>query len=388
MLSFKNRSPLLLYIFSLSAIGLIFISLSSLSEAQSLSPDPYFFFKKQIIWLVVAIVSFVAASKIKIEFIKSISIYFYLLSLLLLLVVLLPQFTSKILGARRWLNFYGLFGIQPSEIFKISTILFFPHLFSQPERKNIKNLLLFLLPPFVLIILEPNLSTAVLVTTIIFSIYYLAGGKIIPLFALCSLLIAISLVLISTSSYRSSRLQAMLSPNDQKNSYHNHQISLALASGGIFGKGFANSDQKYRFIPKIATDSIMSIIAEELGFFGSSSVILLFILLVNYLSRLSQKIPDQYQALIIGGTCSWIAIQALINLSAIVAVIPLTGIPLPFVSYGGSSLVSIFTALGLVHNIEKHHNHLLYSNHAYSPNHYHRHPPHSRHRINSPAKTG
>lgn len=383
MLKPKPFSPLIILTSSLITIGLIFISLSTLTEASSLSSDPYFFLKKQALWLIVGIVCFLISSRLNLDLLNRLAIPVYYFSLVLLIIVLLPSLGIKVFGARRWLNLGGLFGLQPSEFFKLVSIIFFPYLFSTESNRNLKKLLLYLGIPFILIILEPNLSTAILIAALIISIYYLSGGEIIPLFVLCLLLIFISLGLIATSPYRLSRLQALISPENSSPSYHQHQVSLALASGGIFGKGFANSDQKYKFVPKISTDSILAIIGEELGFIGILVILFLFLSLINHLAKISQRIPNHFHSLVVSAVASWIALQTLINISAIVALIPLTGIPLPFISYGGSSLVTLLSAIGLVYNIEKHHYFLLYSKHEAPPNCYHRHPPHSSHRTNS-----
>ncbi|MPM87764.1 putative peptidoglycan glycosyltransferase FtsW [bioreactor metagenome] len=242
--------------------------------------------------------------------------------------------------------------------------------------------------PFILIIIEPNLSTAILISAISISLYYLGGGQIKSLFLFCGFLILVSLILVLTSPYRSARLKTMLDPQQNQNtaSYHSNQITLTLASGGFFGKGFANSDQKYSFLPKISTDSILAVIGEEAGFIGLFSIIIIYISLISYLFKLANIVPDNFQSLIVSGTALWIAYQALINISAIAGIIPLTGVPLPFISYGGSSLTTLAAAVGLIHNIEKNNLTLLYSNHESKDNkdnHHHRHSSHSSHRTNS-----
>ena len=225
------------------------------------------------------------------------------------------------------------------------------------------------------------------ITNFIISIFYLSGGKVIPLFLLCLGLIGLSFILIINSPYRLARLQTFLNPDQEleTTSYHNSQIILSLSSGGFFGKGFANSDQKYRFLPKISTDSILAIIGEETGFLGTFTLILIYILLLTYLIKLASLVhQDTFSSLLVAGIACWIGYQGLINISAIANIIPLTGVPLPFVSYGGSSLLTLMTAIGLVRNVEKNHSLLLYSdNDQTKKNHYHhRHSSHSRSRTN------
>jgi len=387
----KTKSPLLFLVFSLIFIGLIFISISSLSEANSTIGDKFFFIKKQGFWLALGLVAFYITSKIKIETIKKFSFIFYLASILGLILVLIPGLGNQALGARRWLNL-GFTSIQPSEMLKLSSVIYFAYLFSKEEKRHIKNLILYLGIPFILIIIEPNLSTAILVSAIVGSIYYLSGGDVMPLFGIVSIILVLSIPLIFLSPYRSARLKTFLEPqqNQETSSYHSNQIILTLSSGGLFGKGFANSDQKYKFLPKISTDSILAVIGEEIGFIGLFAVLLIYLSLINYLLKFSQTIENPFQSLLVSGTACWIAYQSLINISAIAALIPLTGVPLPFISYGGSSLLTLFVAIGLVRNVEKNQKMLLYSKSDHSQNkkddHHHRDTSHPSPRAHSTTK--
>lgn len=375
----RAKSPLLLLTALLIGIGLAFISISSLAEANSAFGDKFFFIKKQGLWLCLGLIVFFVTSNIKIATIKKISSILYIGSLVCLILVFIPQIGSQNLGAKRWINL-GVIGIQPSELLKFTSIIYFSFLFSRPHQRNIKTLIVHLSLPFALIIAQPNLSTAILVSAIVISIYYLAGGKIIPLFALCLILTLVSTLLIFISPYRSQRLQTLLSPNQGQNeSYHHHQIVYALASGGWTGKGFGSSDQKYRFIPKISTDSILAVIGEETGFLGLVLIFSLYFSLINHLFRLSSVLQNQFHSLVCAGIACWIAYQSLINVGAIVAIIPLTGVPLPFISYGGSSLLSLLAATGIVYNIEKQATSLLYSVNGKKNHRHHRKSLYPRH---------
>ena len=375
----RNKSPLLLLTAILIGVGLTFISISSLAEANSAFGDKFFFIKKQGLWLCLGLIVFYVTSNIKIDTIKKISSILYISSLICLILVFVPQIGSQNLGAKRWINL-GVIGIQPSEILKFTSIIYFSFLFSRPHQRNIKTLVIHLSLPFILIMAQPNLSTAILVSAIVISIYYLAGGKILPLFTLCLILTLISTLLIFISPYRNRRLQTLLSPQQsQDESYHHHQIVYALASGGWMGKGVGSSDQKYRFIPKISTDSILAVIGEETGFFGLLLIFYLYLSLINHLFRLSSVLQNQFHSLICAGIACWIAYQSLINVGAIVAIIPLTGVPLPFISYGGSSLLSLLAAIGIVRNIEKQAGSLLYSVNDKKDHRHHRKSLYPRH---------
>ncbi len=374
----------IVYASILSFIGLLFIASASLFEAQNTTGDQYFYLKKQIIWLIIGFISLFIVSKIKIDFFINNSFRFYLFSLITLVLVLIPGIGTKALGARRWIDF-GLINFQPSELFKFTGTIFFSYLFSLPEKRNLKNLALYLGIPLLLIVVEPNLSTTVMVAAIMFSIYYLSGAEITSLFSAASVITIASLLLIFISPYRLARVKTLLNQqSDQNLNYHSEQIILSLASGGWSGKGFANSDQKYNFLPKISTDSILAIIGEEIGFVGLLLITYVFLLLISRIIHISQVSPILFEKLLLSGIACWIAYQGLINFAAIVSLIPLTGIPFPFIAYGGSSLITIFAALGLVINIEKKYASLLYSKHDSPKKDYsHRNPPHSRHRIHS-----
>jgi cell division protein FtsW len=384
-MSKQKRSPLIILIFSLIVIGFTFVSISSLTEANNTVGDRFYFLRKQGFWIIISLLAFFLFSKIKLNLIKKLSALFYLFSIICLILVLIPGLSNSILGARRWLNL-GPLSFQPSELLKLSSVIYFANLFSQESKKTFFNLLIYLIGPFILIILEPNLSTALLIFAISISMFYLSGGKITPIITLCSCFILLAFILVITSPYRLNRLQTLINPQETESSYHNDQIILSLSSGGFFGKGFANSDQKYRFLPKVSTDSILAIIGEEMGFLGTFTILIIYTLLVTHLIKTSSLIKDQFTSLIISGTACWITFQALINIAAIANVIPLTGVPLPFISYGGSSLITLMVAIGLTHNIEKKYGLLLYSDND-QKNHNHRHSFNSGPRTHSSTST-
>ena len=281
-------SPLITYASVLSFIGLLFIASSSLFEAEKTIGDPYFFLRKQIIWLAIGFICMFITSKIKIDFFIKNSFNFYLLSLIPVVAVLIPSIGTRVLGARRWIDL-GFINFQPSELFKFTSIIFFSYLFSLPEKRNLKSLAFYLGIPLILIVIEPNLSTTVMIAAIVFSIYYLSGAEIVSLFSAGLVITLCSLALIAISPYRLARVKTLLNEQDNQDlNYHSEQIILSLASGGLTGKGFANSDHKYKFLPKISTDSILAIIGEETGFIGLSLVTYLFMLLISRLIRISQ----------------------------------------------------------------------------------------------------
>lgn len=380
----KDKSFLTTLVLFLVSIGFTFVSISSLTEANNTAGDKFYFLKKQGFWILVSLLALFIFSKLKTKFLQQIASIIYFGSIIGLILVLIPGLSNQALGARRWLNL-GILSFQPSELFKFTSIIYFALLFSQESKRNLINLIVHLAIPFTLIILEPNLSTAILTSAIIISMYYLAGGKIMPLFIFCLTLIVVCFGLIVSSPYRSARLQTLINPEEnQTSSYHSNQILLSIASGGIFGKGFANSDQKYRFLPKISTDSILAIIGEETGFVGIFVILVIYVLLISYLIKTASIVKeDQFSSLLVCGVACWIAYQSLINISAIASIIPLTGVPLPFISYGGSSLVTLMAAIGLVRQVEKKHSLLLYSDNDVDK----KKDPHHRNSLDSSHRT-
>lgn len=360
------------YTLLLTTIGLFFISISSLFEAQKSLGDPNFFIKKQILWIILGIFTMTITSKINLDFLRRHSFTLYLISISLLVLVLIPSIGQKALGASRWINL-GFISFQPSEFFKLISIIFFPALFTSQDKTGFKHLLIFLLPAFTLIVLEPNLSTALLCTAIIVSAYYLSGGPLLPIFISFLIFSLLGTGLIISSDYRKARFNTLI--NSQKNddlNYHSQQIIISLSSGGLSGKGLANSEQKYKFLPKISTDSILAIIGEETGFIGLLALTYIYISFITYLFKLANIVTLMFEKVLISTFACWLAYQALINFSAIVSLIPLTGIPFPFISYGGSSLLSLMATCGLIVNIERKYNHDKKDTH-------HWHPSHSRH---------
>lgn len=350
----KQRNFILPIAYILVAIGFIFVSLSSLSEANSISSDKFLLVKKQLLWILTGSVSFLIASKINLKLLQKYSTHLFILSVISLILVLIPNFSQSILGAKRWLQL-GPISFQPTEIFKLISIIYFSALFSKEKTRNIQSLLFSITIPLFLIMAEPSMSTTILISAITLSIYYLYGANTIQLSLLCLLGATLSFIIVLLSPYRNARLNTLLNPQNDPSgsSYHSKQNILALASGGLFGKGIGNSKQKYSFLPQLSTDSIFAIIGEETGFVGSTIILSLYFLLINSIFSISKNSKNQFHQLLCSGTACWIAYQSIVNTAAISAVIPLTGIPLPFISYGGSSLICLLFSIGLVYNIYK-----------------------------------
>ncbi len=276
-----------------------------------------------------------------------------LLSILLLLAVFIPGLGISGGGAHRWLRL-GFLTIQPAEIIKLTGVIFLASIFEKKIRFLPFLILVFGITLITAILQRDLGSTIVFVTTSAF-IYFSAGGSIWHFLAALPVVTLGLVGLIFTSSYRSKRILAFLDPfsDPQGFTYHISQVLIALGSGGLFGLGLGHSRQKFEYIPEVSTDSIFGIIGEELGFVGASLVIILFATVVLRGFKIAQNCQDNFGKILAIGLTSWLGIQVIINLSSMTALLPLTGVPLPFISYGGSALVVNLTAVGILLNISK-----------------------------------
>ena len=334
-------------------LGIIAVADSSAPLALNTFSDSFYFVRQQLIWAGIGLVLLFTALKIHYSFWKKIAYPLFGLSVLFLILVLVPGLSTKIYGARRWLDF-GLFTFQPYEVVKLSLIVLFAK-FAEEKRKIWFYLLLLALVAL-LIMLEPDLGTTVIVLLIGFAQIFISGANVLYILAGLvggGLLGALAIIF---SSYRRERLLTFLNSTTDPlgSSYHIRQILLAVGSGGLFGVGLGQSRQKYLFLPEVATDSVFAIIAEEIGFVGAIILIGLFTLFIYRMFKIAGRAPDVFARVIAVGVVSWIGGQMILNIAAMTAVVPLTGIPLPFFSYGGSHLTMQLLAIGILLNISRH----------------------------------
>ncbi len=343
---------LLILIFSFVALGLISVADVSIPQALNMTGDRFFFLKQQAVWSVIGLIVLVTASKIHYSFWEKIATPFFGISILLLLVVLLPSLGFSALGARRWIPL-GFFSVQPSEIIKLSLCIYLAKVAS----KNMKLLSYFV--PFVLVaslvMLQPDLGTTMVIAFIGLSQIFVSGVNLLYFGGALITGAVTVLGLILLSPYRKDRLLTFFEVTRDPfgKSYHIRQILLALGSGGIFGVGLGASRQKYLFLPEASTDSIFAVIAEELGLVGAMVIIGLFAYFVFKGMKIAVRAPDKFSQVLSVGITVWVGSQAFLNIASMVALTPLTGIPLPFFSYGGSSLVMILAACGILLSVSR-----------------------------------
>ncbi|MFH0943055.1 MAG: putative lipid II flippase FtsW [Candidatus Beckwithbacteria bacterium] len=343
---------LLILVLILSLFGLVMVYNASTFEAFQLYGDKYHFLTSQVRWLGFGLISLLIARLIPIPLIQKIAPIFFGFTFLLLILVLIPGIGDSTLGARRWINL-GSFSLQPTELVKLSLSIYLSAWLI--KRRPFWAYLLILGLVLGLVMLQPDLGTAMVIIFSSVVVYYVSGANWLYLLLLGALGSLSGLGLILTSAYRKARLLTFFNPATDPlgSSYHIRQALITIGSGGWFGVGLGQSKQKYQFLPQVTTDSIFAVIAEEIGFFGSVILITVLFWLIYKAFRIARLAVDDFSRLLAASIASWFAIQITINLAAMLALIPLTGVPLPFISYGGSSLVVNLAAIGLLINISR-----------------------------------
>ncbi|SES62445.1 cell division protein FtsW [[Clostridium] polysaccharolyticum] len=355
--NYYDYSLLFLTVF-LSCFGLVMIYSTSAYTAQVKFSDEAYFLKKQLVAVIAGVIAMVAVSKMDYHILmKKLPVLpvklvtaGYFIAIGLQVFVLL--FGKEVNGAKRWINLGPLGTFQPSEVSKVVTIVFVAYIVNLLPRSlnrmgGFIRVMVFLLPVIGLIAAE-NLSTALVVSAISVGICFVASKKkwYYLVFGIV-FIAAVAAYIAFGDAFRSIRIQVWLDVENHTQGFQILQGLYAIASGGLFGTGLGNSMQKLGFIPESHNDMIFSIICEELGLFGAVAVILLFVLLIWRLFIISINAPDLYGGLICTGILIHIAVQVIINVAVVSNSIPSTGIPLPFISYGGTSIAILLAEMGL-----------------------------------------
>lgn len=343
----------------LLTIVLTFFGILMVYDASSVSAfrdfgDQYHFIRDQAVWAALGIIILFVFSLIDYHFWKKLALPLLFITMLLLIAVLIPGIGIKTQGASRWLDF-KFFILQPTEFAKISLSIYLAAWFSRKEKGRLWAFLALLTVFLGLVILQPDMGTALILGLTSISIYFLSGANIFHFLVILPIFFMLSVIFVKLAPYRTARILTFLDPlrDPQGASYHITQVLIALGSGGLMGLGLGQSRQKYEYLPESTTDSIFAIIGEEIGFIGSLILITLFLLLFFRCFKIAKEAKDNFGKLLAGGLASFLAIQTLINIGAQVTILPLTGVPLPFISYGGSSLITNLAAIGIILNISK-----------------------------------
>ncbi len=344
---------ILINVVILVIIGLIMVYDSSVVQAFRDYQDKYFYIKQQLIWVALGLSGLAFFSFFDYHFFRKLAVPFFLLSFLLLLAVFIPGLGILAGGAHRWLKI-GPVTIQPTEIIKLSSIIFLSYLFE--KRARLVPFLAVVIPISLIIgLFQKDLGSTIVFFLTALAIYIISGAQL-KYFLLVGPISLLGFILfILSSTYRKNRIAAFLDPfsDPQGYSYHIAQVLIALGSGGLTGLGLGQSRQKFEYIPEVTTDSIFAIVGEEFGFLGCLVLIGLLTYLIYQGFKIAQNAQDDFGKILAFGLTIWLGIQSIINLAAMVALIPLTGVPLPFISYGGSALLANLIAVGILLNISR-----------------------------------
>lgn len=349
---------LLLTVVALTVFGLFIIYDASSFVAFRDFADKYHYLKEQFFWIILGMIGLTIFSFFDYHKLYNLALPILIVSFVLLILVFVPGLGLHLLGARRWIDL-KFFTLQPTEFAKLALAIYLSAWFSNKERRTFWAFCLLLGSILSLVMLQPDMGTAAIILAEGLAIYFLSGASLSYFLVLVPAVSLIGLILIKLAPYRAARLATFLDFNQspQTYSYHVRQILIALGSGGLTGVGLGNSLQKYAYLPENTTDSIFAIIGEEIGFLGASFIIVLFMIVVWRGFFIAIHAKDNFGKLLAGGITTFLAFQVLINLAAQTALVPLTGIPLPFVSYGGSALIMNLIAIGILLNISRHTHH-------------------------------
>jgi len=342
--------------------GLVVLSSASGPLGYQKFGDSYHYVKHQLLYgLVPGILLLFVCLKINYSFWRKRAVPLMVVTLILLLLVFIPGIGAEYGTAKSWINIGG-FSFQPAELLKL-TFLFYlaAWLEARGERKmqdinsGLMPFLIILCVVMLLIALQPDIGTMSIVVFSALAVYFIAGARWLHMYILGGGGGLLFFLLIKLAPYRSARFMTFLHPelDPQGIGYHINQALLAIGSGGILGLGLGHSRQKFQYLPEVAGDSIFAVIAEELGLIIAMLVVIAFIILFIRGFKIAQGAKDNFGRYLAVGIVTWFTFQALVNIGSMVGIMPMTGVPLPFISYGGSSLAISLAAVGILLNIDK-----------------------------------
>jgi cell division protein FtsW len=353
--------PLLISVVALVAIGVVMVYSASSVRSYISTSDPGSQGFQQGIWAAIGLVLMVGVSRADFRVLRSAAIPIFVATLVLLAVVLIPGIGISANGSQRWLSLPGIGAFQPAELAKLAVCLYLAHWLDRrgTEARGLWNglvpFVILVAPGFLLIALEPDLGTAGVYAAASLAIFFMAGANLFYLSAVGGAVIGAAYLMVTQTSYQLQRIDSFLDPfrDPLHTGYNAVQSLMALALGGISGAGLGASRQKYLYLPAPSTDFIFAIIGEEWGLIGTLTVLALFVMVAYQGYRIAIKAPDTFSGLLAAGITTWLVAQASINMMVVTALLPVTGIPLPFISYGGSALIINLVAIGILLSISR-----------------------------------
>ena len=349
---------ILVAVVGLASIGILMVySSSAMRGYLSSANDTFAIVGPQIQWALLGLVAMVAMMRVDYRYLRLVSVPFFVVALALLVLVFVPQLNIVVGGSARWLRLGPLPAIHPAEIAKLALIIYLAHWMAK-RGTRIRSLwggtvpfLIIVLPVIALVFKEPDLGTTIVITLTVFTVFFVAGANLAHLGLLAAGVLT-AVVMVGLRGYQMDRIRTWLDPWSDAlgDGFHTVQGLLALGAGGLTGTGLGDSRV---FVPNAFNDFIFAVVGQEFGFIGAGAVIVLFLVLAYAGVRTSLAAPDTFGALLAAGITGWLCLQAFINIGVVVTLIPITGITLPFISAGGSSLIISFAAVGILLSISR-----------------------------------
>lgn len=356
----KTSSTMVAIVLVLLSLGIVMLASTSTVKGSTSFGDPHYFLKRQLVWLFISLVVAVVLSRFDYHWWHKSAMPLAAVAVLLLAMVFVPGIGLKVGGSHRWLNL-GPLSFQPSELAKFVSIIAMSSWMAAAGRRvrNFKEGFLYPIVGLGLILgltmLEPDFGTTLLIGLVSMLIMFAGGTKLSYLFASGLLGVCGFIIAIMRDPVRLIRVLSFLSPEQHATgAYHLTQSKIAFELGGLFGKGLGNSLQKHLYLPEAHTDFILAIIGEELGFIATLAVVLMFTGILVCGMIIAFKAPDPFGRLLAFGITMMVVIQAVINVGVVTGCLPTKGLPLPFISYGGSSLLMATAGIAVLHNIARH----------------------------------
>lgn len=345
----------------LCVIGLVMVGSASSVASISVYGSPWAILLRELLWMVLGVVVFLIVGRVEYSRWRKVAPMLLVVTFVMLLAVLVPGVGVSAMGSSRWIGISQL-RIQPSELMKLALALYGADLVTRriEASKSYKTIVgpLLLITGFagVLILLQPDMGTAVIVGCIALALLFGSGVAMRPVLKVLGSVVALAVVVGIVSPYRRARLLSFINPGAHKSSsgYQVVQSLIGMGSGHITGVGLGSGREKWGYLPNAYTDFILSVIGEELGLIGTLTVLVLLGALVCFGLRTAARAPDRFGSLLALTLVVWISAESIINIGAVIGIMPVTGIPLPFISYGGSSLVIMMAAVGILVNIARH----------------------------------
>lgn len=352
---------LIMAMFFLIVFGLVMLFSASSVVSYARFGNTYYYFAHQLVGLGVGLIAFFFISRIDYHVWKKFALFFLFFSIILLLLVFIPGIRAEHGSARSWIVLFG-FSFQPAELVKISFLIYLATWLE--AKKNTLNSFASGVIPFLVIlgiisalmIAQPDMGTLFIIATTSLAVFFVGGGKITHIFiTLCIAALMLFILLSARSSYQSDRFKCLKDPSfsAQDKCYQINQSLIAVGSGGWLGRGLGQSRQKFMYLPEVWGDSIFPIIAEEIGFIFSAFLIFLYLFLFYRGFMIARAAPDLYGSVLAVGIMVWLAVQTFLNIGGMLNLVPITGVPLPFISAGGSAILSALMAMGILVNISK-----------------------------------